>query len=533
MKGTICFPVLIASLVAMGTPRWVGAQELPLARMMDSLVEARAKADQFSGTVLVALGDRVLVSRSAGLAHRELRVPMTLDTRLEIASMSKLLTRIAILQLVQAGKLALGDTVGKFLPDYPNAAVRSAATVEQLLAHRSGIGSFWNAEYMARRAEIRSVNDYLALFQRDSLLFPPGTGTAYSNGGYVVLGAIIERVSGTAYHDYVRDRILRPAGMTRTTPYDRLRLPSDLAVGYTLQPLGGPMGGDRRLAGPSASADGASPRPGADGNGPRLRIIGPDGRELSPEEARQTRERRATAGAVRRPNAERQPGRSGPAGGHLSTVGDFYRLARAITGHRLLDSAHTALLLGDRYARGGDLRANGGGPGANAEFSLYPSGHVIVVLSNYDPPAATDVAEFIRSRITRPAALPGARPAEDPLRQEIEALHAEMMAAYRREPASVARYYADDASILGSRGRWIGRDQLDRYWAAPGGGEWALEVLETGGSQDSPWVRGRSTLTSRNGRPLVTEYIGILKRQPDGLLRFHLDMFVPAQPAAR
>lgn len=501
MLRTIRHSVLMLSVLAPGGTRWAAAQENPLARVVDSLIDARTTTDRFSGTVLVAHGDRILAQRAAGQANRERGEPMTLDTRLEIASMTKLLTRIAILQLAQAGKLSLGDTVGKFLPGYPHAAVRSTATVEQLLTHRSGIGSFWNAEYMARRAEIRSVDDYLALFQHDSLLFSPGTGTAYSNGGYVVLGAIIERVSGRSYHDYLRDRILRPAGMTRTTPYDRSNLPSERAVGYTLQPLGGAVTGDRRLAGPTVPGSGAASGPGTD-----------------------------RAGAVRRPNTERQPGRSGPAGGHLSTVGDFYRLARAITAHRLLDSAHTALLLGPRYARGEDLRANGGGPGANAEFSLYPSGHVIVVLSNYDPPAATEVAEVIRSLVVPPRAPAAQRRSQDSLQEEIEALHAEMVSAYRREPASVARYYTDDASILGSGGRWIGREQINRYWAAPAGGEWTPEVLEAGGSRESPWVRGRSTLISRSGRRMVTEYIGILKRQGDGRLRFYMDMFVAARP---
>ena len=76
----------------------------------------------------------------------------------------------------------------------------------------------------------------------------------------------------------------------------------------------------------------------------------------------------------------------------------------AIISHRLLDSAHTAALLGARYASETDFRSNGGGPGVNAEFSIYPSGHVMVVLSNYDPPSATAVAQYIRSLIAPPVA---------------------------------------------------------------------------------------------------------------------------------
>lgn len=365
------------SLLALGTLAFAltlkaPAQTQSLKAAVDSLLDARVAADRFSGAVLIARENQILYERAAGLADRERGEPMTLDTRLEIASMTKLLTKIAVFQLVQAGKLSLSDTVGRFLPDYPNPVVRSQVTVALLLDHRSGIGSFWNEEYLRRRAELRSVEDYLALFQRDSLLFAPGTNQTYSNGGYVVLGAIIERVSGKSYDDYVQERILRPAGMTRTAPYDRRASLENTAVGYTSQPLGGPTTGDRRLAGPG-------PAPGASGQG-------------------------SASGAPRRPNTEIQPGRSSPAGGHLTTVGDLFRLAKALTGRRLLDSTHTTMLFGARYARGEDFRSNGGGPGVNAEFSLYPSGYLMVVLSNYDPPTATEVAQYLRSLIGPPAA---------------------------------------------------------------------------------------------------------------------------------
>jgi hypothetical protein len=85
-------------------------------------------------------------------------------------------------------------------------------------------------------------------------------------------------------------------------------------------------------------------------------------------------------------------------------VGDFLKLATALLGHRLLDSSRTAAVLGARYASGQDFRANGGGPGVNAEFSIFPSGEVMVVLSNYDPPAGTAVAQYLRSLIAPPAA---------------------------------------------------------------------------------------------------------------------------------
>ena len=399
-------PWLIVLLLAYlpATIPALSAQDSGLAAAVDSFLDRRIAADAFSGVVLVANRGATVYQRAAGVADREAGSPITVDTRLELASVTKLFTRIAILQLAQTGKLSLDDTVGKFLPKYPNPVVRHNVTVDMLLRHRSGVGSFWNERFMARPADVRSVNDYLELFQDDSLLFEPGTSEAYSNGGYVLLGAIIERVSGQSYHDYLQNHVFRPAGMTRTVPYDR-RVPTpDAAIGYTRQPLSGQMVGDRRLAGPVGPRPGTTPATPGESTGPRLRIVGADGRELSQEEARAARARRAASGAPRRPNTEIQPGRSGPAGGHYSTVGDFLKLANAIAARRLLDSVYTVALYGARYARGEDFRANGGGPGVNAEFSIFPSGDVMVVLSNYDPPAATEVAQYLRALLGGTAA---------------------------------------------------------------------------------------------------------------------------------
>src|SRR6185503_13254237 len=141
--------------------------------------------------------------------------------------------------------------------------------------------------------------------------------------------------------------------------YDNQIARPNAAIGYTSQPLDAPPAGDRRLAG-------SGPRPGyprpdsASGNPqPGLRIIGPDGRQLSPEEARAAMARRAGNAGPRRPNTRMQPGMSGPAGDHYSTVGDFLKLANALLGHRLLDKAHTDAVLGTRFAAGREFRANG------------------------------------------------------------------------------------------------------------------------------------------------------------------------------
>jgi CubicO group peptidase (beta-lactamase class C family) len=462
---------------------------------LDSLVTRRAAEDSFSGVVLVARKGEIVYQRAVGVADRERRIPMSVGTKLQIASTTKLFTQIAIRQLEQLGRLALADTVGKFLPDYPNKTVRSKVTIDQLLRHRSGVGSFWNERFMARHASVRSVRDYMELFQDDSLLFEPGTSEAYSNGGYVLLGAIIERVSGQSYHDYVRSHVFVPAGMTETAPYDSRVPATSSAVGYTFQSLGGPLVGDRRLAGAGS------------------------------RQARQAVAQRAASGATRRPNTAFQAGVSGPAGDHYSTVGDFLRLARALTSHRLLDSTRTAAVLGQRYATGGDFRANGGGPGVNAEFSIFPSGDVMVVLSNYDPPSATTIAQFIRSRL---AAIQSA--AANAIRSEVDSLHAAMVAAFKRDPASVARFYADDARIIGMGMRRTGREEVDQYWSqGMRATDWILETVDAGGTRDGPWVLGRSTIVGTGGRRMVTDYMAVLARGTDGRLRYRIDLFTAAQ----
>jgi ketosteroid isomerase-like protein len=120
------------------------------------------------------------------------------------------------------------------------------------------------------------------------------------------------------------------------------------------------------------------------------------------------------------------------------------------------------------------------------------------------------------------------------LKQEVDGLLSAMVKAFKEEPASVARFYADDARILGGGQRAEGRQQIDQYWRdATMFADWALEAIEVGGEPHAPWVRGRSTLQGRSGRSMVTEFIGLLRRQPDGSLRFVIDMYVSAGPMRR
>ncbi|MDQ4079434.1 MAG: beta-lactamase family protein, partial [Gemmatimonadota bacterium] len=192
-----------------------------IARSLANLMGRVCREDGFSGTMMVARDGRPLFQHACGLANRADSVPMKLDTRLNLGSMNKMVTAVAIAQLVEEGKLTFDDAVGEHLVDYPNADVRNKVRIHHLLTHTSGLGSYFNEEFMnASRTRFRSVRDFMALVEKENLAFEPGTRWAYSNSGFMLLGAIIERVSGMSYFDYVRERIFQPAGMTDTDSYE-------------------------------------------------------------------------------------------------------------------------------------------------------------------------------------------------------------------------------------------------------------------------------------------------------------------------
>ena len=121
-----------------------------------------------------------------------------------------------------------------------------------------------------------------------------------------------------------------------------------------------------------------------------------------------------------------------------------------------------------------------------------------------------------------------------PLKQEVESLHRAMVTAFKQDPAGVSRYYTDDATIMGGGARSVGREQVSTYWSSsPRDVEWTLEVIELGGDAQSPWVRGRSTLSDAGGRRFATDYVGILKRGADGQLRFYIDIYTMVGGAVR
>ena len=332
---------------------------------LDAHLDSATQAEKFSGAVLVTRDGKTVFEGAYGLANREGNVPNTLLTKFRAGSMYKMMTAVTTLQLVQAGQLRLDAPLGTYLPDYPNEDVRTKVTVHHLLTHTGGTGDIFGAQFNANRSRLRNIPDYIALYGTRGVQFTPGSQHVYSNYGFVLLGAIIERVTGKSYDDNVLERVLAPTGMTSTGTAPEDSLVAGRALGYM------------RLGGPAAT------------------LVS---------------------------NAPTLPYRGTPAGGGYSTVGDFARFAVAVRDRKLLDSTHTALLYTgkvqvtptfqyaygfmDRTVAGRRWVGHGGSAqGMNGELVFEPNGgYVIVVLSNFDPPAAGVVLGFIIK--TLPATTP-------------------------------------------------------------------------------------------------------------------------------
>jgi CubicO group peptidase (beta-lactamase class C family) len=195
-------------------------------------IDTEFKAARFSGAVIVARGDALIHAQAIGMADRLSQRANQLDTPINLGSMNKMFTAIAIAQLQAAGKLDWQDAVGKHLPNFPNMRIRDQVTIHQLLTHTSGVGSYWNEAYKAGKDKIDSQQAFLETFVDQPLLFKPGKGIEYSNGGPVILGLIIEALSGMDYYDYVREHIYQPAGMKHADHYRRDDKKAGIALGY-------------------------------------------------------------------------------------------------------------------------------------------------------------------------------------------------------------------------------------------------------------------------------------------------------------
>lgn len=212
----------------------------PLALPGDGAIKATAlianrlaARDGFAGSIIVARRSKRVFAGSWGLTNITSRTPMSLDTPMFLASAGKMFTAVAVLQLVDAGKIDLDAPFGKYLTAYPNAEM-AKVTIRQLLNHRGGTGDIGilGRDDGANRAWVKTTADIVQLNGTRGPAFPPGTKEDYSNYGFILLGAVIEKVTGGSYYDYVADHVFLPAGMRDSSFPDKDHL-QKVAVGYT------------------------------------------------------------------------------------------------------------------------------------------------------------------------------------------------------------------------------------------------------------------------------------------------------------
>lgn len=312
-------------------------------KRIKEIVAKLTENDVFSGTILIAKGDKVLWNSAAGEASKAFHIPNNIDTKLNLGSMNKMFTSIAIMQLVEKGRLSLDDTIDKYLDEsWLPKEVTSRITVRHLLSHSSGLGSYFNDVYIkSSRLLFKKLDDYKILIKDDRPAFESGTKFQYSNTGMFLLGVIIEKVTGENYFDYIRKTIYEPAGMTNSDCYEIDYPVENLAIGY--------------------SPDFTSPYHWQN-------------------------------------NIYKHVVKGGPAGGGFSTVKDLHKYALALIGGKYLSKKSMEEMWTDRlqanYGYGfsvtdspaGKIVGHSGGfDGINSNLDIYlDSGFIVAVMSNYD-----------------------------------------------------------------------------------------------------------------------------------------------------
>ena len=186
---------------------------------LSSYMDAATKVGKFSGSVLVAKDGKVLFAKGYGLANAEHEIPNTPETKFRLGSITKMFTATAILILQDRGKLKVDDPVGKYLPDAPKAWDK--VTIHHLLTHTSGVPSYTDdIGYGLSMTKPETVASMIARFKDKPLQFEPGSKFHYSNSGYFLLGAVIEKLSGKSYEAFLKEAIFEPLAM-KDTGYDQ------------------------------------------------------------------------------------------------------------------------------------------------------------------------------------------------------------------------------------------------------------------------------------------------------------------------
>lgn len=321
--------------------------EAQIIKKFEDYLDDLAAKDEFSGSVIVAKNGKPIFSKAYGFADRDMKVPNKIDTKFNIGSLNKLFTMLSIGILADEGKLSMTDSIGKHIPDYPNKDAREKVTIEHLLTMSSGIGDIFGEDYDSTpKSRLRTIASYLPLFAAKPLAFEPGTDRQYSNGGFLVLGAIIEKASGRTYYDFVRERITKPIGMNDTESYEADKKIANMAEGYMLSKTSG-----KRVN-----------------------------------------------------NFRTRPVRGSSGGGGYSTAVDLLKFANALESGSY-KSPEALKKMDDQMISGlanGRLAFGGGAEGINAVVESKVSGiYTIIVMSNFDPPTASSASRKIRGWLDR------------------------------------------------------------------------------------------------------------------------------------
>jgi len=224
----VCAICLLASCNAQNQSKIKNIENLEA--NVDALVNQYLGLDIFSGIVLVAEQGELKYHKAFGLANRETNTKNTLNTKFDIGSMNKSFTKLVILQLLEEGKLKVTDKLGQYISGFPDVAANKI-TITDLLDHSSGYGEYWGRDFNDLPIEQKRITGLVKRIKKLRLEFEPGTDTMYSNSGYVLLGAIVEKITGETYHQNVIERIIKPLGMTETYVVDKHEVP-DRAIGY-------------------------------------------------------------------------------------------------------------------------------------------------------------------------------------------------------------------------------------------------------------------------------------------------------------
>ena len=316
---------------------------------LDQWIQSQADQHQFSGVVLVAKDFKPIFHKAYGMASKRYQVRNTLETKFRLASLSKIFTATAILQLAEQGKLSLDDKLGKYLPIDEFADPRTKdIKIRHLLTHQSGWASYWNDPYFSEnRVQLRTVADYMSFIKKLPLNFDPGSKTAYSNSGYVVLGAVIEAAAGMDYYDYVDQYIYQVADMPNSGSFELDHIVENLATCYT-------------------NYNYQSEKVAKDYPFENIFYSAPKGV---------------------------------PAGSSISTTGDLLNYLEAVVSKKILNQSSVDFLragIGSRDKPGAFIFHNGGGQGSNTWMQCnVENGYSIIVLGNYGPPTSSKVVRHI------------------------------------------------------------------------------------------------------------------------------------------